>query len=109
IGAQITTTGGLVASGNSSLYLSNLGNTYTGGTTVNGGSLVVDGLSAINDGAGNTLTLGGGFFKYRGGNATLAGSVVLGGGSAGSPGMGGGISVASGSTLTLPSAGVSGF
>jgi fibronectin-binding autotransporter adhesin len=109
VGAQIATTGGLTKSGNSNLYLGNTANAYTGGTTVNGGNLVIDNLAAINDAAGNSLTLGGGFFKYRGGNATLAsGSVVLAGGSANNAGLGGGISVVSGTTLTLGAGVVSG-
>ena len=107
IGSLVSTTGGLVKSGVGSLYLTDSANTYTGGTTVNGGNLVVSNLSAIDNVAANTLTLSGGFFKYTGPSASLVSSVVLGGGSGSNPGMTGGVSVASGTTLSLPS-GISG-
>ena len=107
IGSKVTTSGGLVKSGLGTLYLSNTGNTYTGGTTVNGGSLTVDGLVAIDDAGGNTLTLGGGYLTYRGGNAALASSVSLAGTGVSGAG-GGGINVASGTTLTTGGGSISG-
>src|SRR5207248_631061 len=56
IGAKISTSlGGLVKSGPGSLYLTNATNSYSGGTTVNAGSLVIDSLADINDAPGNLL------------------------------------------------------
>ena len=86
----------LVKSGLSALYLTNNANTYTGGTTVNSGNLVVDNFLAVNNLAGG-LTLGGGYFKYRGPNAILPGPITLAGGGAGGSG---GIHVVSGTNLT---------
>jgi autotransporter-associated beta strand protein len=103
IGAQVAGPSGpatLIKSGGGTLYLTNATNLVT--PTVNAGILNVDSLAAISDGAGNTLTLGGGVFKYRGGNATLQSAVSLVGG------MGGAINVASGTTLTTGSAAISG-
>src|SRR5205823_5385174 len=108
VGAQVVGTGGLVKSGFSGLVLTNATNSYTGGTTINGGSLTIDSFGAVNAFAGG-LTIGGGFLKYRGPDAILPGTVVLGGGSATNPGMGGGLSVASGTNLTALSATFSGF
>ncbi|MBS0660945.1 MAG: autotransporter-associated beta strand repeat-containing protein [Verrucomicrobia bacterium] len=100
LGALISTSGGLTKSGDGTLYLTRPGgNTYTGGTVVNGGQLVIDSLAAINDSATQTLTLSGGFLRYRGPDAILAGAVRLGGGSAHNPGSAGGLYVPAGTTL----------
>lgn len=109
VGASIVTSGGLTKSAAASLYLTNALNTYTGGTTVNAGNLIIDSLGAINDVALNNVTLGGGFLKYRGPSATLASNVVAAGGSATNSGGTGGINVVSGTTLTLGAGAVSGF
>ncbi len=108
LGAKVTTMGGLTKSGASQLFLTNTANTYTGATTVNAGSLVVDTLAAL--GGSTVLQLGGGFLKYRGGDATLAPSVVATGGDATNPiGGSAGFHVVSGTTLTVPSGRTSGF
>ncbi|HEX2749608.1 MAG TPA: autotransporter-associated beta strand repeat-containing protein, partial [Verrucomicrobiales bacterium] len=116
IGAKITTTGGFTKSGGytaagSTLYLTNAANTYTGGTVVNGGTLAIDTLSAINPVAGNGLTLSGGYLKYRGPSVTFpAGTPLrLGGGSATNAGASGGFNIVSGTTLTIPAGVMTGF
>ena len=109
IGAKITTSGGLTKSGAANLYLTNNANSYTGTTTINAGSLVVDNLSAL--GGSTTLQMGGGFLKYRGGDATLTQSVVAAGGETGVNQNGGsaGFHVVSGTTLTAKTSGISGY
>ncbi|MEQ1859573.1 MAG: autotransporter-associated beta strand repeat-containing protein [Chthoniobacteraceae bacterium] len=108
IGARVTTSGGLTKSGANELFLTNSANSYTGPTTINAGNLVVNNLSAL--GGSAMLQLGGGFLKYRGGDATLAQSVVAAGGDAANPNGGSaGFHIVSGTTLTIPGGGVSGF
>ncbi|MEA3209881.1 MAG: fibronectin-binding autotransporter adhesin [Chthoniobacter sp.] len=116
IGARITTTGGLTktggyTAGGSTLYLTNASNSYTGGTVVDGGTLTIDSLAAINPTASNGLTLSGGYLKYRGPSATFPAGVPfrLGGGSATNPGATGGINVVSGTTLTISTGTMTGF
>ncbi|HEY1376359.1 MAG TPA: autotransporter-associated beta strand repeat-containing protein, partial [Gemmataceae bacterium] len=107
IGATISTTGGLVKSGAGTLYLTNAANTYTGGTTVNGGTLAIDSLGAINNAPTINIALGGGYLKYRGTDATIAGTVSLvGTGTSGAGG--GGLNVVSGTTLTTGAGIISG-
>ena len=56
------------------------------------------------------LRMGGGFLKYRGGDATLTQSILAAGGEAANPNGGSaGFHIVSGTTLTIPSGGVSGF
>lgn len=110
IGALISTSGGLTKSGPGDLFLTNGANTYTGGTTINGGitgtstssQLVIDSLGAVNNFSGG-LNLAGGFLRYRGASTTLPGAVAvtLGGGSANNPGTVGGFNIVSGTTLTI--------
>jgi autotransporter-associated beta strand protein len=52
MGAKVTTSGGLTKSGAANLDPTNPVNTYTGATTINAGSLVIDGLVVL---GGNTL------------------------------------------------------
>jgi autotransporter-associated beta strand protein len=117
IGAKVTTSGGLVVSGSGNVYLTNASNSYTGvnnavgsQTTINGGTLVIDSLGAINDGAGNFLTLAGGFLKYRGPSASMVvgGGINLGGFQVNGTALTGGINVVPGTNLTLPDSSVSG-
>ncbi len=108
IGTTVTTSGGLTKSGAGALYLTNAANSYTGITTVNAGSLVIDNLAALGNSA--QLQLGGGFFKYRGGDATLANHPVIATNAGFSVGGSAGIHVVSGTTLTVPNTSfVSGF
>ncbi len=110
LGARVTTSGGLTKSGAGALYLTSTANTYTGATTVNAGSLVIDDLAAL--GGSTALQIGGGFLKYRGGDTTLTQSVIAAGGStvASAVGLGAsaGFHIVSGTTLSVAGANVSG-
>ncbi|MGB8166328.1 MAG: autotransporter-associated beta strand repeat-containing protein [Chthoniobacteraceae bacterium] len=107
LGAKVSTTGGLTKSGAAALYLTNPANAYTGQTTINAGSLVIDDKAAL--GGSTSLVIGGGFLKYRGGDTTLTGfTVKAAGGAAAGLGASAGFHVVSGTTLTLPASSVSG-
>ena len=108
IGAAISTTGSLTKSGLSDLFLTNNANSYTGGTTINGGNLVIDSLGAVNNFAGG-LTLAGGYLKYRGPNTSITSTVLLAGGSSTTAGSTGGIHVPSGSSLSIGAGQLTGF
>ena len=108
IGAKVTTSGGLTKSGTSALYLTNTANTYTGATTINAGSLIIDNLAAL--GGSTLLQIAGGYLAYTGTNATLAQNIVAAGGEASNPNGGSaGIFVVGGTTLTAAGGSVSGY
>lgn len=107
LGAKVTTSGGLTKSGATQLFLTNAGNTYSGATTINAGSLVIDSLAAL--GVSSTLQIGGGFLKYRGGDAALAQGIVAAGGSATNDGGSAGFDISAFGTLTVAPGGVSGY
>ncbi len=105
--ARVATSGGVTKSGAANLYLTNTANTYTGQTTINAGSLVIDDKAAL--GGCTSLVMGGGFLKYRGGDTTLTGfTVKAAGGAAAGLGASAGFHIVSGTTLTLPAGSVSG-
>lgn len=72
-------TTGIVKSGTSKLYLSNSGNTFNGGVTLNAGTLEVPQSASTHLGTGR-LTLNGGVLSLNGSNAgTVSNKVTLGG------------------------------
>ncbi len=108
IGAKVTTSGGLTKSGGNALYLTNNTNTYTGPTTINAGSLIIDNLAAL--GGSTLLQIGGGQLTYRGADATLTQHIIAAGGEASNPNGGSaGFYIVGGTTLTVPSGGVTGY
>lgn len=100
LGAKVTTTGGLTKSGAGALFLTNTANSYTGATTINAGTLVIDDKAAL--GGSGPVVIGGGFLRYRGADTTLSTTVQTGGGGSA------GFDVTSGVTLTLSAGSVSG-
>ncbi len=77
---------GLASGSTGTLYLTSGGNTYTGGTTVAGGTLNIGASTTVGSGAissgpvgTGTLTLSGGTFQSDGGSYTLANQVSLSG------------------------------
>ena len=62
INAQITGANGLTADGAGTLFLNNVGNSYTGGTTINGGTVSVSNDGSLGAAAGG-LTLNNGILQ----------------------------------------------
>ena len=126
--AQISGAGALVKAGPGTLTLSNLHNNFSGGTTVNAGQLVVNGLlpgsgtlnsSAMLSGTGSlaSLTVNGGTLapgvSSTGGTLSVTASLILSGGEAlsfmlGGPGANTMVSMPTG-TLTLNNEAFSNF
>jgi autotransporter-associated beta strand protein len=70
----IISNGGLAKSGTSTLQLSNTGNTYSAGTTLNAGILEYTGAGTLGTG---TVTINGGELTARGAGGTLANNFVV--------------------------------
>ena len=83
--------GGLIKSGNGSLTLSNGGSTYSGGTTISGGALLVTNPTGSATGTGPVLVQSGGALGGTGivnGAVTLSGTLTPGNGGVGSGSIG---------------------
>jgi autotransporter-associated beta strand protein len=70
-----TATISLIKNGTGVWYVSNSGNTYSGGTTINGGTLIVNATSGAL-GTGNVTMAGGVLASQAGATDTVAGAVV---------------------------------
>ncbi len=83
-GGLISGSGSLLQSGPSTLVLSNLANSYSGGTTVTGGTLLIATGGTISSTAGNSVLGSGGTLALNGGalsftsSPTISRAIVLG-------------------------------
>ena len=66
ISAQVTGSNGMTKDGGGTLVLSNTGNTYTGGTVLNAGTLQIAALASL----GSNVSFGGGTLQYPAGSGT---------------------------------------